>query len=263
MGNRPTSSTHRADALLVRLGLAPTRSTARQWILDGRVAEPKGKLLENPAQRLPADTPLQIVGGRPFVSRAGDKLEAFLQAHPVELVGEHCLDLGAATGGFTECLLRRGARHVTCLDVGHGQLHARLAGDARITNLEGLNARSLATADLPYDDYGIIVADLSFISLQQVLPAAWARLRPGGCLIVLIKPQFEVGPELARHHRGVIRDTALQEGVVETLKTFAQEQLIGSQAIGTLPSPIRGGDGNQEYLSGWRKASIRGHMPDC
>lgn len=245
-------SGERADALLVAQGLAETRSQARRLILDGRVATVAGEAVTKPAQTLAPDIPLLITGGEPFVSRAGEKLEAFLKQFPVDVTGKEALDLGASTGGFTECLLRRGATHVTCVDVGHGQLHPRIAGDPRVVNLEGLNARELHGAALPCEDYGLVVMDLSFISLTLILPLAWPRLRPGGCLIALVKPQFEAGKEALDKGRGVIRDPQIHARVLAEIKAFAGV-LSGAQLIGECPSPIKGGDGNREFLLGWRK----------
>ncbi len=247
--NNPSS---RADALLVSQGLAETRSQARRLILDGRVATAAGEAVTKPAQTLPADASLRIVGGEPFVSRAGEKLEAFLKRFPVEIEGKEALDLGASTGGFTECLLRRGASHVTCVDVGHGQLHPRIASDPHVLNLEGLNARELHNAELPHSDYDLVVMDLSFISLTLILPVAWPRLRRGGSLIALVKPQFEAGKDALKKGRGVIRDPSIHAQVLSDIKAFAGV-LPAAKLIGECPSPIKGADGNREFLLGWSK----------
>lgn len=246
----------RADALMVSLGQAETRSQARRLILDRRVQTADGITVTKPALSIPEGTLLRITGGEPYVSRAGDKLAAFLGKFPVQIDGRVALDLGASTGGFTECLLRRGIGHVTCVDVGHGQLHPRVAHDPRVVNLEGINARELHAVELPFTAYDLVVMDMSFISLTLVLPVAWPQLKHGGVLIALLKPQFEAGKEVLAKGHGVVRDPKIHARVIQNMKAFASA-LPDSGLIGECQSPIKGGDGNREFLLGWRKIKQR------
>lgn len=245
----------RADELLVRKGLVSTKSMARRLILDNRVKLADGSMLNRPGRKLPGNTDLDITGPKPFVSRAGEKLEGFLKVHPQAVERLECIDIGASTGGFTDCLLRRSAGSVTCVDVGHQQLNPSIAEDPRVNNLEGINARDLDNTQLPLVDYDLAVMDLSFISLKLVLKPAWNRIRDGGCLICLIKPQFEVGKEASDATGGVIRDRKLQKQAVDDIKLYISDNLAGATMIGECESPIKGGDGNREFLVGWKKRS--------
>jgi 23S rRNA (cytidine1920-2'-O)/16S rRNA (cytidine1409-2'-O)-methyltransferase len=188
------------------------------------------------------------------VSRGGEKLSAFLEQHPFDVRGAAVLDVGASTGGFTDCLLQAGAARAVCVDVGRAQLHAKLRGDARVTNLEQVNARHLKRGDLPLDAYEVVVMDLSFISLKQVLPAVWPFVKEGGRLVALVKPQFEAGKAEVDKGQGVIRDPAVRQAVLEEVTRFALAELKGAELIGRIESPLKGADGNQEYLLGLRKA---------
>jgi 23S rRNA (cytidine1920-2'-O)/16S rRNA (cytidine1409-2'-O)-methyltransferase len=145
---------------------------------------------------------------------------------------------------------------VTCVDVGHSQLHARLRSDPRVTNFEKINARDLAPVALPQPLYDLVVLDLAFISLTKVLPSAWSRLRPGGRLVALVKPQFEATRAEASAGRGVIRDSAVQERVLAEVRAFALAQLPGATLLGAMPSPLLGGDGNREFLLGLNKGGM-------
>ncbi|WOO43541.1 TlyA family RNA methyltransferase [Rubellicoccus peritrichatus] len=245
----------RADELLVRQGLASTKSMARRLILDKRIAL-AGDLITRPGQKLSPDDKMSISGPKPFVSRAGEKLEGFLKKYPVNVEDLECIDIGASTGGFTDCMLRRGAKSVVCVDVGHGQLNPSITENSRVTNLEGVNARNLDDVDLPLPDYDLAVMDLSFISLKLVLRPAWNRVRSGGTLICLVKPQFEAGKEASDTAGGVIRDSALQRQIVKDIKQFTSSHLSGSILIGECESPIKGGDGNREFLLGWRRNQV-------
>ena len=202
---------------------------------------------------LPEDSPLTVAKPPRFVSRGGEKLDAFLEKFGVTVSGAHALDVGASTGGFTDCLLQRGAASVTCVDVGHGQLHAKLRNDPRVANLEKINARGLDDIHLPRESYDIAVMDVSFISLEKVLPAAWRRVRAGGKLIALVKPQFEATKAEASAGKGVIRDTAIHQRVLNRIKEFALAELPGAAFLGEMESPLRGGDGNMEFVAGWEK----------
>jgi 23S rRNA (cytidine1920-2'-O)/16S rRNA (cytidine1409-2'-O)-methyltransferase len=244
----------RADLLLAERGLAESRTQAQALILAGQVRSGPDTVIAKPGQLLPADAVLTVAKPPPFVSRGGEKLEAFLSHFALNVSGAHALDLGASTGGFTDCLLQRGAATVTCVDVGHGQLHAKLRADPRVSNLEKINARRLENAPLPRSEYDIVVMDVSFISLTKVLPAAWARVRPGGILIALVKPQFEATKAEASAGKGVIRDRAIHSRVLNDIKSFCATELPGASLFGEMESPLRGGDGNVEFLLGLRKA---------
>ena len=192
--------------------------------------------------------------GKQLVSRGGEKLQGFIDQFSIHFTGGHVLDVGASTGGFTDCALQAGAADVVCIDVGRAQLHAKLLGDPRVSNIEKLNARRVTAADLPRATYDAAVMDLSFISLRQVLPAVWPLVCPGGRLIALVKPQFEAGKAEVDKGRGIIRDVAVQEAVLGDIRTFALTELPGAELIGTMDSPIVGTDGNREFLLGLRRS---------
>jgi 23S rRNA (cytidine1920-2'-O)/16S rRNA (cytidine1409-2'-O)-methyltransferase len=242
----------RLDELLVARGLAESRAQAKGLIMSGRVKRGTERL-DKPGKDYPVDCELSVELPPRFVSRGGEKLSAFLEAHPFEIKGAVTLDVGASTGGFTDCLLQAGAVQAVCVDVGRAQLHAKLRGDPRVTNLEQVNARHLRRGDLPVEVYDVVVMDLSFISLKQVLPAVWPFVKPGGRLIALVKPQFEAGKEEVDKGRGVIRDPEVRRRVLEDVTAFAQGELAGAELIGRIDSPITGADGNQEYLIGLRR----------
>jgi 23S rRNA (cytidine1920-2'-O)/16S rRNA (cytidine1409-2'-O)-methyltransferase len=237
----------RLDELLVARGLAETRSQAKALVMAGRVFQGTERL-DKPGREYPADFEVTVQQPPRFVSRGGEKLVAALERFAVDMKGAHVLDVGASTGGFTDCCLQSGAESVVCVDVGRAQLHARLRADPRVVNIEKLNARALKASDLPRANFDAVVMDLSFISLRTVLPAVWPFLRPGGTLIALVKPQFEAGKAEADKGRGVIRDRVVQETVLATVRDFALSQLPGSQLKGTMDSPIVGADGNREFL---------------
>ena len=173
----------RLDELLLQRGLAESRAQAQALILAGRVSHGTVRL-EKPGKAVPEDLVVTVAQPPRFVSRGGEKLVAALAHFALDLRGAQVLDVGASTGGFTDCALQAGAAAVVCVDVGRAQLHARLRADARVTNLEQMNARHLRASDLPRSDYDAIVMDLSFISLTAVLPAVWPLLRPGGTLSI-------------------------------------------------------------------------------
>ena len=242
----------RLDELLVARGLAASRAQAKALIMSGRVLRGTERL-DKPGKDYPADVALTVEQPPRFVSRGGEKLQAFLTQFAVDLHGAQVLDVGASTGGFTDCVLQAGAASVVCVDVGRAQLHARLRADPRVTNIEQLNARHLQPADLPRPDYDAVVMDLSFISLKNVLPAVWPCVRPGGRLIALVKPQFEAGKAEVDKGRGVIRDAAVQQAVLADITAFALAQLPGAALLGAIDSPITGADGNREFLLGLQK----------
>jgi 23S rRNA (cytidine1920-2'-O)/16S rRNA (cytidine1409-2'-O)-methyltransferase len=191
------------------------------------------------------------------VSRGGVKLSPELDHFGFDPNGRVALDVGASTGGFTDCALQAGAADVVCVDVGRAQLHAKLRADPRVTNLEKINARHLRPGDLPRADFDAIVMDVSFISLKAVLPAVWNFLRPGGTLVALVKPQFEAGKAEVDKGRGVIRDVAVQDAVLARIGAFAVAELAGAEIVGTMDSPITGADGNREFLLVLRNTGLR------
>ncbi|RJX33820.1 MAG: TlyA family RNA methyltransferase [Desulfarculus sp.] len=240
----------RLDQHLVASGLAPNRSKAQALILAGLV-----KVDGQPAHKagflVPAGASVEVAGPEhPYVSRGGVKLAGALDHFGLEVGGLVCLDVGASTGGFTDCLLQRGAAGVTCLDVGYGQLAWSLRNDPRVTLHERVNARHLPpeTAAGPFD---LIVVDVSFISLTLVLPPLATRLIAGGRLLPLVKPQFEAGRQ-AVGRGGVVRDPLVQQAAVE--KVAACLAALGLVVLGSRPSPIQGPKGNQEFFLLARKA---------
>ena len=243
---------YRLDELLVARGLAESRAQAKALVMSGRVLRGTERL-DKPGKDFPADIELTVERPPRFVSRGGEKLAGALAKFTLDLRGAHVLDIGASTGGFTDCALQAGAADVVCVDVGRAQLHARLRADPRVTNLEQINARHLRADDLPRSEFDTIVMDLSFISLKAVLPAVWPLLRAGGTLVALVKPQFEAGKSAADKGRGVIRDPAVQVATLADVRDFALRELPSAELIGTMDSPITGADGNREFLLGLRK----------
>jgi len=242
----------RLDELLVARGLCATRAQAKALIMSGRVRHGTERL-DKPGKDYPADFELGIDQPPRFVSRGGEKLAAYLEKFPVDLHGAHVLDVGASTGGFTDCVLQAGAAAVTCVDVGTGQLHDKLRRDPRVTSLEKLNARHLTPGDLPRASYDAVVMDLSFISLKSVLPAVWPFLRDGGTLVALVKPQFEAGKTEVDRGRGVIRDDTVRTRVLAGVREFALRELPGAILSGEMECPLPGADGNREFLLGLNK----------
>jgi 23S rRNA (cytidine1920-2'-O)/16S rRNA (cytidine1409-2'-O)-methyltransferase len=239
----------RADVLLVERGLADTRERARRLIMAGR-ARIGTRTLVKPSTLLEPGAQLELSAVERFVSRGGLKLEAALEAYGIDVAGLACLDLGASTGGFSDCLLQHGAASVLAVDVGRAQLHQKLRDDPRVTLLEGTNARELP--QLPPVDF--FVADVSFISLRKVLPSLAARLRPGTEGVVLLKPQFEAGPSDVPRG-GVIRDDAVRTRVRNEFLAWAASD--GWKVMGDIDCPVRGGDGNVEILV-WLAAPAEG-----
>ena len=237
----------RLDIALVERGLATTRARARDAILRGHVTV-GGALASRPSQSVEADDAILIDDpAAHYVSRAALKLVAGLDRFGYAASGRICLDLGAATGGFTQVLLERGAARVHAVDVGHGQLDPALAADPRVVSREGLNARELAAADIG-EPVTAIVADVSFISLKLVLPPAMALAAPGAWGVFLVKPQFEVGRGKIGSG-GIVRDAQLGERTAADIAAWIESDMhwkIG----GVILSPIEGGDGNREFLVG-------------
>ena len=244
----------RADLALVARGLAPSRSAARRLIEAGAVHRLEGSLREairRPAVEIGDQTGLEVDAHdeNRFVSRAGAKLAGALARIGLDVHGRVVLDLGISTGGFSDCLLQAGAARVVGVDVSHGQLHPRLVAEPRLRLFEGLTARHLDAAQLgdamPADGFDLIVADLSFISLTKVLPAALPLARPGGRLLALVKPQFELGAA-ALDGRGIVRDPALYAGLPELIGDSLTR--CGWRLAQFLDSPLPGGDGNREFF---------------
>ena len=209
-----------------------------------------GSLVEKPAQLVNDDACVEYTPPHPFVSRGALKLLAALDRFSFSPEGRVCLDIGASTGGFTEVLLARGAAKVYAVDVGHGQLHAKLRADKRVINLEGVNARALSREQID-ERPDCVTADISFISARLALPPALALAGPGAWLVLLFKPQFEVGPG-GLGKGGIVRDEALGIAACKSMETWLSS-VQGWIAEGAMDSPIRGGDGNREYLIAARK----------
>ncbi|MDR0702594.1 MAG: TlyA family RNA methyltransferase [Azoarcus sp.] len=240
----------RADVLLVRQGLAASRTEAQGFIRAGRVAW-AGGVVSKSAQEFPAGTKLTLAASdeNSYVSRGGLKLAGALRESGLPVAGRVCLDVGQSTGGFSDCLLQAGAARVVGVDVGHGQLHPRLAEDARVIAFEGINCRTLTAADLgaamPRAGFDLIVADLSFISLTLVLPRLPVLLGARGEMLLLVKPQFEVGPG-GIGKGGIVCDPALYDDVERRLRACAHALRL--KVRGWFDSPIAGGDGNREFF---------------
>ena len=245
----------RADQLLVHRGLAATRSQAQRLIaggvrwFDGRAWKPVGKN----GDELPDEARVELLDAAEarYVSRGGLKLEGALRTAGLDVTGFRCLDVGQSTGGFTDCLLQRGAAQVVGVDVGYGQLHERLRTDPRVTALEKVNARELTPAQVG-GGFDLVTGDLSFISLALVLPALAPLLRGGGTLLMLAKPQFELQPgDIGKG--GIVRDEGLYAQVERKLRDACIA--AGLQVQGWYPSAIAGGDGNREFFIHARRAA--------
>jgi 23S rRNA (cytidine1920-2'-O)/16S rRNA (cytidine1409-2'-O)-methyltransferase len=237
----------RLDHLLVELGLVPSRARAQDCIRRGLVAV-AGVTERRPGANVAANAPVrlsQAAGG--YVSRGAVKLAAALERFRFPVAGVVALDVGASTGGFTQALLEQGAARVYAVDVGHGQLHARLAADARVVVLEGCDARGLDRKLVP-EVVGAVVADVSFISLTKALPVPLTLTGPGAWLVALIKPQFEAG-RAAVGKGGIVRDPAARRRAVDLVRDWVAEQR-GWRVREVIPSPIGGGSGNVEFLLG-------------
>ena len=238
----------RLDLLLVARGLAPTREKAQAMILSGRV-EVEGRRVEKAGTPVDSGASVQVLGPpHPYVSRGGVKLAAALDAFDIRPEGLVCLDVGASTGGFTDCLLQRGARRVYAIDVGRGQLDAKLRDDPRVVLRERVNARRLSRADVP-EPVELAAMDLSFISARLVLPSVAPLTSAGAAIVVLVKPQFEAGRREVPKG-GVVRSAAVQRRVVEEIQSLGAG--LGLTSLGAIPSPIRGARGNQEFLLAFR-----------
>lgn len=233
----------RADRLLVERGLFESRAKAQAAIAAGRITA-GGRTVRTASELLDSDADLKGEPAFPWVGRAAIKLAHALSLWPVSADGRIVVDLGASTGGFTEVCLQGGAERIYAVDVGRGQLHPRLVGHPRVVSLEAVDARTLDAALVPQSP-DLIVGDLSFISLPKALPAALALAAPDADLIVLVKPQFEVGPERVGKG-GLVKDPAVQAQAVEDVRAWLEGR--GWSVEATAESPIQGGDGNREFL---------------
>lgn len=235
----------RLDKLLVDLGHFESRERAQRSILAGQVLVNE-RVSDKPGLLVLPEAPIRVAERERYVSRGGLKLEGALDFFKVDPSGWRCLDIGASTGGFTDCLLQRGAVHVVAVDVGHNQMAWKIRSDPRVTAIEGLNARFL-TADQVGMDFDLAVADLSFISLTLVLDSFLKLLRRNGEAIVLIKPQFELDPQRVGKG-GIVRQETDRLAAVAKIEEFVVHQL-GREWRGVIPSPTLGTKGNQEYLA--------------
>ncbi len=244
----------RLDALLVQRGLAPTRTVSVGCILAGRVYSGERRL-DKPGTPLAEDTPLSVRELPRYVSRGGVKLEGALKQLGVQPEGRVWVDVGASTGGFTDCLLQHGAVKVYAVDVGRGQLAEKLRQDPRVINREGTNARHLVAADFPDAIEGVVL-DASFIGLSKLLPAVANVLSPGRWLIAMIKPQFEAGRELAREYRGVISDPEVRQRIIDGVIAEVGEH--GFDVRGSCDSELAGPKGNLEHFVFAERRSLEG-----
>ena len=255
----------RLDALLVSRGLCSARATAKAAIKAGNVCV-DGVVVRKAAALFRPDCSVEVSdsGTPPYVSRAGEKLRAALEHFDIDVTDAEVLDIGASTGGFTDCVLQAGASSVVCVDCGHGQLHESLEADTRVTSFEGVNARTLEAGTLPRATYDLVVVDVSFISLKLVLPALWPLLDATSArsrLIALVKPQFEAGKAAVREGKGVVRDRSAHERVLSDVTAFAREELDSCAVLGEMPSPLLGGDGNKEFLVALAPAAFAHRRP--
>jgi 23S rRNA (cytidine1920-2'-O)/16S rRNA (cytidine1409-2'-O)-methyltransferase len=248
----------RLEAELVRRGLAESRTQARAEIEAGRVLV-GGATAAKPARMVDAGEPVVVQGSPPrYVGRGGEKLAGALEVFGLDATGVRALDAGASTGGFTDCLLQNGAAQVVALDVGHGQLHERLRSDGAVTVLERTNLRHVDPETLgPFD---AVVADLSFISLTAVMDVIVRACAPGGWMVLLVKPQFEAGRRDVSRGRGVITDPEIWRGALCRVSEAAER--LGATVRSVAESPIRGGEGNVEFLLHLERPRAESPGPD-
>ena len=247
----------RADALLVAKGLCSSREQAKRLILAGEVRL-GDRVIDKPGAKVASDANLEVRERLRYVGRGGLKLEAALDAFAIVPDGWVCIDVGASTGGFTDCLLQRGAARVHAVDVGTNQLVWKLRNDPRVIVKEQFNARHMRPEDIG-EQVMLAVMDLSFISLTKVLPAVFPLLAPGGSVVCLIKPQFELDRE-SISKGGIVRDPDLHQRAIDRIREFVTTT-HGCEWRGLIPSPITGTDGNQEFLA-WI-APAADQRPQC
>lgn len=236
----------RADLLLVEQGLAESRERAERLVMAGQVfleKDGRREKLDKPGRMLPVSAVLSLNQPERFVSRGAYKLLSAIEHFALDVSGRVALDVGASTGGFTDCLLQHGAAKVYAVDVGKCQLHEKMRADARVVSMEGVNFR-LATPELLPELVDIVVIDVSFISLTKILPAVKQFLKPGGVVVAMVKPQFEVASH--QTDKGVVRDEALRQWAVETVQDAAIA--LGFAPGGVVPAGVKGPKGNQEYM---------------
>lgn len=239
----------RADQLLFEQGLAESREKAKSLIMAGRALLPGLSRPLKPGMMLPADSRFELKPGKDYVSRGAHKLLTILDAFDLDVSGLVCVDAGASTGGFTDCLLQRGAKRVYAIDVGKNQLHEKLKMDDRVISYEGVNLR-YAPADLLPEKADFLTGDVSFISLTHILPACDQWLKSDALIAILIKPQFELEP--AKVRKGVVHKQEWRDEAVAKITGFCESGL-GYGLIGVLPARIRGPKGNQEYMALFKK----------
>lgn len=238
----------RIDKLLVDRGLAPTRTKAQALVMSGVVLVDE-QLVSKPSETFPSHSTIRLKGGDDaalkYVGRGGLKLEAALAEFHLDVNGFVCLDVGASTGGFTDCLLQRRARKVVAIDVGHNQLDWKLRSDPRVESREGVNARFLKPEDFE-EKFDLATIDVAFISATMILPAVVPLMKQGGSIITLIKPQFEVGKgEVGKG--GIVKDPEQHQQVIDKVNSCART--LGLNVRGVIDSPIHGADGNREFLA--------------
>ena len=241
----------RLDQLLVTRGLFPSREQAQRAIMAGEIKIGTDVAMKA-SQLVAPDAAIAVAGPPKYVGRGGLKLEGALDHFEIQVANKIALDIGASTGGFTDCLLQRGAAKVYAVDVGHDQLAWKIRNDPRVIVLEKLNARNLSRQEIP-DPIDICVVDVSFISLTLILPNAFDLLTPDGVILALIKPQFELQREQVERG-GVVHDPALHEAAKSRIVSFVNDNLRGA-VIGIVPSPLKGTEGNQEFFACLRKRS--------
>ena len=251
MSVKPPTDKERLDRVLVEQGLAASREAAVRTILTGGVFV-DGAMVDKPAKMVSRGARIEVERGAPFVSRAGEKLAAALDAFSIDPRGLIALDVGCSTGGFTDCLLQRGAARIYAVDVGHGLIDWKLRQDPRVVLLERTNIRYIDRSRVP-EPVELAVIDVSFISLTLVLPSVVPLLHEEGRLVALVKPQFEVGKGQVGSG-GVVRDDLQRHAVTE--KVIACAGRLGLEKLGTLDSPVKGRKGNQEILVGFRRHGI-------
>ena len=243
-----TTKKLRIDNLLVERGLFESRERAQRSIMAGEVKIGE-EVAAKPSQLVDLDAAVTVTEPQRYVGRGGQKLEGALDHFRVDVADKVALDIGASTGGFTDCLLQRGAKKVYAVDVGHGQLAWKIRNDSRVVVLEKVNARSLSREQIP-KIVDLVVIDVSFISLTLILPSAFDLLAPDGVIVALIKPQFELERQDVSRG-GIVRDAALHEKAQQKIARFAEA--AGHRVIGLVPSTITGADGNQEFFICLRK----------
>lgn len=239
----------RLDAALVKRGLADSRSDASRMIEAGHVTV-SGAFADKASRMVAADEPIQVLVEKRFVSRGGEKLEHALDHFNIDVSQRSVLDAGVSTGGFTDCVLQRGAQRVFAVDVGRNQLHERIKSDERVTWRDGVNARDLTPDDMAFP-CSLVVADLSFISLAKVLPALLAVVSAEpeydmAQMVLLVKPQFEAGRVEVSRGKGVITDPEIHAEACSNIAEVVQS--LGAEVVGTIESPIKGAEGNTEFL---------------